>query len=236
MHKDSNYLRIKSHTYSIMDWDIPNRIKKIVCKVIFPQSFAIFAAMMTEIEKYMVAEDRLLVEWTLEGDNVAFEFLTTRYSESIRRLLNSSLGGGAEQDIDDLMQESLIKVYVNLHRYDPQYTFGQWIYTIARNTFIDFHRKQQDDLSLDEQYVAMPEERSPNPEQSIINSQKRSQIEECIAHLSPRHQELFRMRFLEEYSYEEIAEKLSMPLGSVKTNIHRSRAQMCKFITERENW
>ncbi len=187
-----------------------------------------------EIEKYVIAEDRLLVEWTLEGDNAAFEFLISRYSESIRRLLLSSLGSNAQQDVDDLMQESLIKAYINLHRYDPRYTFGQWIYTIARNTFIDFFRKRQDDISIDEKFTATPEERSPNPEQSIINSQKRVQIEECISHLSPRHQELFRMRFLEEYSYEEIAEKLAMPLGSVKTNIHRSRAQMCRFLTERE--
>ncbi|MFI3304613.1 MAG: RNA polymerase sigma factor [Rikenellaceae bacterium] len=189
-----------------------------------------------EIEKYVIAEDRLLVEWTLKGDNSAFEFLITRYSESIRRLLHSCLGGGSELDIDDLMQESLIKVYLNLHRYDPRYTFGQWIYTIARNTFIDSYRKRQDEMSLDERFATTPEERSPNPEQSIINSQKRTQIEECISHLSPRHQELFKMRFFDEYSYEEIAEKLDMPLGSVKTNIHRARAQMCKFLTERESW
>ncbi len=190
---------------------------------------------MNNLEKYIVAEDYLLVEWTLEGDNVAFEFLIMRYSESISRLMVSRLGGDSAQDVDDLMQESFIKVYVNLHRYDKKYTFGQWIYTIARNTFIDYHRRRQDELSLDERCAATPEERNPDPEQSIINSQKRTQIEEGIAQLSPRHQELFRMRFLEEYSYEEISEKLSMPLGSVKTNIHRARVQMCKFITEREN-
>ncbi|MFI3248179.1 MAG: RNA polymerase sigma factor [Rikenellaceae bacterium] len=190
---------------------------------------------MSELEKYVVAEDKLLVEWALEGDNVAFEFLIMRYSESISRLMVSRLGGDSAQDADDLMQESFIKVYVNLHRYDPKYTFGQWIYTIARNTFIDYHRRRQDELSLDERFAATSEERGPNPEQSIINSQKRTQIDEGIARLSPRHQELFRMRFLEEYSYEEIAEKLAMPLGSVKTNIHRARVQMCQFITEREN-
>ncbi len=190
---------------------------------------------MSELEKYVVAEDRLLVEWALEGDNVAFESLIMRYNESISRLMASRLGGANMQDADDLMQESFIKVYVNLHRYDPKYTFGQWIYTIVRNTFIDFQRRRQDELSLDERYALISEERSPNPEQSIINRQKRIQIDEGIAKLSPRHQELFRMRFLEEYSYEEIAEKLSMPLGSVKTNIHRARVQMCRFITEREN-
>ncbi len=187
-----------------------------------------------EIERYVIAEDKALVEWSLDGDNCAFEFLITRYSESIRRLLQSCLGANSEQDIDDLMQESLIKVYLNLHRYDPRYTFGQWIYTIARNTFIDSYRKRQEEMSLDERFASTPEERSPNPEQSIINRQKRSQIEECISHLSPRHQKLFKMRFFDEYSYEEISEKLNMPLGSVKTNIHRARAQMCKYLIDRD--
>lgn len=198
--------------------------------------FTIFAIRTMEIEKYVIADDRLLVEWTLGGDNVAFEFLITRYSESIKRMLVSSQGASGAVDIDDLMQESLIKAYVNLHRYDPKYTFGQWIYTIARNTLIDSYRKRQDELSLDDKFASTPEEGSPNPEQSIINSQKRSQIDECVSHLSPRHKELFIMRFIEEYTYEEIAEKLAMPLGSVKTNIHRARALMCRFITEREEW
>ncbi len=192
---------------------------------------------MTEndLEKYVIAVDQKLVEWALKGDNTAFEFLIMRYGESINRLLVARLSGDNGQEVDDLMQESYIKVYINLHKYDPKYTFGQWIYTIARNTLIDFQRKRQEDISLDEHLTAPPEEYSPNPEQSIINRQKRGEIEEGIASLSPRHQELFKMRFLDEYSYEEIAEKLAMPLGSVKTNIHRARVHICKFLTEREN-
>ncbi len=188
-----------------------------------------------EIDDYIVADDRELARRVLnEGDDVAFEFLFTRYRESIRRLLISKMGGGASE-VDDLLQETFIKVYINIHRYDPRYTFGQWIYTIARNTFIDYYRRHLDDtpLSINER-LSLPESSTPNPEESVINSQKRVHIESCIVRLNPTQQQLFRMRFLEEYSYEEIAEKLSMPLGTVKTNIHRARAQMCKFIGESE--
>ncbi|MFR9620374.1 MAG: sigma-70 family RNA polymerase sigma factor [Rikenellaceae bacterium] len=187
-----------------------------------------------EVEKYIIAEDPLLVEWALEGDNTAFEFLVTRYKESIQRLLLARINSKNEQDAQDILQESFIKVYVNLHRYDAKYTFGQWLYTIVRNTMVDFQRKRTDTLSLDDQHANPPEEHSPNPEQSIINRQKRSQIELGIAQLKPAQQELFRMRFIEEYTYEEIAEKLNMPLGSVKTNIYRTRAIMCQFITDHE--
>ncbi len=186
-----------------------------------------------EIEDYIVADDQQLIDRVLhESDDVAFEFLFTRYRESIRRLLNAKLGGGSVV-IDDLLQETFIKVYINIHRYNPQYTFGQWIYTIARNTFIDYCRKRQDELPIDERLLTS-ESKAPNPEESVINSQKRVHIENCIARLTPTQQQLFRMRFLDEYSYEEIAEKLTMPLGTVKTNIHRARAQMCRFIEEAE--
>ncbi len=185
-----------------------------------------------EIDDYIVATDQRLVELVLsEGDDVAFEFLFTRYREAIRRLLINHSGG--VKDVDDLMQETFIKVYINLHRYNSRYTFGQWIYTIARNTFIDHYRRRQDELPIDER-ITVSEATNPNPEQCVINSQKRTQIEQAISHLSEVQQQLFRMRFIEEYSYEEIAEKLSMPLGTVKTNIHRARARMCQLIGEKE--
>ncbi len=184
-----------------------------------------------EIEDYIIADDKALVTLSLEGDHTAFEYLFTRYRESIYRLMILRLGSAI--DADDLLQETFIKVYINLHRYNDKYTFGQWIYTIARNTFIDFKRKRHEDFSIDDRY-SLSESLSPTPEQNVINIQTRKQIERSISQLTPTHQLLFKMRFLEEYSYEEIAEKLNMPLGSVKTNIHRARARMCMLITEND--
>ena len=89
-----------------------------------------------EIADYIVAEDRELVDRVLKGDNDAFEYLFNRYRDAIHRLFVQRLGG--VNDADDLLQETFIKVYINLHRYSADYTFGQWVYTIARNTFIDF--------------------------------------------------------------------------------------------------
>ncbi len=187
-------------------------------------------------EKYITATDQLLVELCLAGDRVAFDALTMRYRDQIKSLLISRLGNNYNsQDVDDLIQDSLIKAFINLGSYNPKYTFGQWIFTITKNTFVDFYRKRHDDIPLGEQYAIPAEERSPNPEQNIINNQTRSQIDDCIAQLSERHQTLFKMRFIDELSYEEIAEKLQMPMGSVKTNIHRSRTLVCSLILERES-
>ena len=182
-----------------------------------------------EIADYIVAEDRELVSRTLGGDDTAFEYLFNRYRDAIHRLFVQRLGG--TNDADDLLQETFIKVYINLHRYSTSYTFGQWVYTIARNTFIDFVRRRQEDLPIDDRFTS-PASSAPTPEESVINLQQRTQIEHYLERLTPRYRQLILMRFFEEYSYEEIAAKLSLPLGTVKTQIHRAREQMCRLIAQ----
>lgn len=184
-----------------------------------------------EIADYIVADDRQLARLVLGGDTAAFEYLFDRYRDAIHRLFLQRTGNA--EDADDLLQETFIKVYMNLHRYSPEYTFGQWLYTIARNTFIDFTRKSRSDLPIDERFSA-PAATAPTPEESIINSQQRVQIEHYLESLPEQYKKLFRLRFIDEYSYEEIAEKLHLPMGTVKTQIHRARERMCRLITEGE--
>lgn len=135
-----------------------------------------------EIADYIVAEDRRLVELVLEGDDRAFEYLFNRYRDAIHRLFVQRLGG--VNDADDLLQETFIKVYINLHRYSTAYTFGQWVYTIARNTFIDFVRRRQDDLSIDERSPRLRRRlRRPKRASSACSSGRRSSI---TSNASPR--------------------------------------------------
>ena len=105
-----------------------------------------------EIADYIIADDRVLVELVLQGDNIAFEYLFERYKEAIHRLFIQRTNNPL--DADDLLQETFIKVYINIHRYNPAYTFGQWVYTIARNTFVDFIRRRQEDLPIDDKFTA----------------------------------------------------------------------------------
>ena len=184
-----------------------------------------------EIADYIVADDRRLVELALEDDDTAFEYLFDRYRDAIRRLLVQRSGNAS--DADDLLQETFIKVYINLNRYRPDYTFGQWIYTIARNTFIDYVRRRQEDMPLDDRFFA-PVSSAPTPEESVINLQRRSQIEYYLSQLPPRYRRLVVLRFFDGLSYEEIAARLDLPLGTVKTQIHRARGRMCRMIKNEE--
>ena len=134
-----------------------------------------------------------------------------------------------------------MKAFVNIDRYNPDYDFGAWICAIAKNTFVDFNRSRRskalnpdNNLPLDSRHTKTAQATAPTPEESIINAQQRAQIERYIATLPEDYRRLFIMRFVEEYTYEEIAETLQMKLGTVKTRIFRVRAMMCKLITEGE--
>ena len=186
-----------------------------------------------DFENYIAADDRQIVAWALAGDKLAFESLVGRYRDSIRTLYTKRYGVPMD-DADDLTQETFIKAFLKLEQFNPDYSFGQWIVTIARNTFIDFVRKRKDDATtFDSESVLMSRvASSPTPEERIINSQQKVQIENYLKIMSPKYSRLIELRFIRELSYEEIAEELKMPLGTVKTQIHRARARICEYITE----
>ncbi|MBO7199729.1 MAG: RNA polymerase sigma factor [Alistipes sp.] len=184
-----------------------------------------------EIDDYIVASDSQLVELASVGDQQAFEYLFTRYREALTRLFEQRLGD--KDTAADLLQETFIKVYLHLEDYSRNYTFGQWIYTIARNTLVDHLRRRSNDLSIDERFRA-PQATTPSPEESVIINQSRTHFYSAIDELSEEYRQIIEMRFLEEYSYEEIAEKLGRPINTVKTQIRRAKAAVCKLILEKE--
>ena len=189
------------------------------------------------VKEYTSYDDRTLVNMVIEGDSIAFDTLFTRHSEMIYSTLFKFTGNS--DNVEDLMQEAFMKAYLKIGQYNPKYDFGAWIYTIARNTFVDFSRTQKNS-ALNSQNLPLESGNSTQPsvltpEDYIINAQQRAQIERYISMLPEDYRQLFELRFIDEYSYEEIAEKLDMKLGTVKTRIFRVRNLMCKIITEGEN-
>lgn len=181
--------------------------------------------------------DHQLIERTLGGEAICYECLFSRY----RRQLVASLlqKCGDEQTAQDILQEAYVKAYFNLPRYNPEYTFGQWVYTIVRNLFIDFTRRKRsagNTVSIDDTLSGEinPPCGSPNPEERIISHQNGRQLDQLMGELPERYRTMVELRFVGEYSYEEIAEKLGMPIGTVKTQIHRARERLCAQITARK--
>ena len=194
-----------------------------------------------EIEKYIVATDQQLIEFVLGGDSIAFEHLFNRYRDSIYQLYIQRTGGNVD-DTNDLLQETFVKVFLKLHTYNPEHTFGKWVYTIARNTFIDFTRRRRDDtISIEragETMGALPAPDSPTPEEHMITHQNAAQFELFLSKMAPRYRELIELRFFREFSYKEIADQLNLPTPEVE--YHNIVAQptehqqeMVKALSER---
>lgn len=175
-------------------------------------------------------DDATLVEMALTQTAGAYDILMRRYHNMLTQMLSRR----GVTNIADIIQDSFVKAYLNLEKFNPQYPFGAWITTIARNLHVDHTRRQKTSPSLSLEDVNTPDG-APTPEQSIIKSQNLAQLELTISKLPMNYQTILRLRFWDDLSYEEIADTLEMPLGTVKTQIHRARTQLLKSIDEQKS-
>ncbi|MBR4999884.1 MAG: sigma-70 family RNA polymerase sigma factor [Rikenellaceae bacterium] len=192
---------------------------------------------MDIIDNLSAVSDSELVSQARDGDRRAFDELFGRYQESIRQMYLQRTGGN-EPDSNDMLQNTFIKVYLNLDRYNPEYTFCQWIFTIARNTFIDYTRRKREfmvsiDASDNFSNVCMPASQQPTPEERMIITQHSRELNTILDNMAPRYRDVIILRFFNEYSYDEIAEKLNVPIGTVKTLIHRAREILLSKISSK---
>lgn len=147
-------------------------------------------------------------------------------------------------DAADLMMETFSKAFLQLHRYSPTNTFSSWLFSIGTNTCIDFIRKKKvDTVSLNnvahtqdnEWYEYQVPSAQPNPEESIILQQRDETLRAVVDQLKEPYREIVELRFYEELSYEEIAQKLHLPLGTVKIRLSRARNLMAATINKKRN-
>ncbi len=175
--------------------------------------------------------DYILVKRAIEsGDQKAYAELLSFYKDSIYFMLLKMTNNPV--DADDLTIEAFGKAFKNLHQYTPDYAFSTWLFKIASNNCIDFIRKKKKNtFSMDKTFddeagtelansIAAD---SLDPEESFIKEQKIKVMREVVERLKPHYRTLVELRYFKEYSYEEIATELELPLGTVKAQLFRAR-------------
>lgn len=185
-------------------------------------------------------EDLKWVNRASGGDLAAFTALMNKYHKPIyfhvlRMVHYRDL-------IEDLLQEIFAKAFDNIHSFNPTYAFSTWLYRIATNHTIDYLRKKKlKTMSLDEPIQTKDGEMrlevaddSEHTDEGIQYKQRAKIIREAIDMLPPRYKEVIQMRHMEEKSYQEIAEMLELPLGTVKAHIFRARELLYKHLKDRE--
>ncbi|HNW97000.1 MAG TPA: sigma-70 family RNA polymerase sigma factor [Bacteroidales bacterium] len=165
-----------------------------------------------------------------KGDQKAYAELMNNYKDTIYFMLLKMTNNS--DDADDLTIEAFGKAFNKLHQYTPDYAFSTWLFKIASNNCIDFIRKKKKiALSIDKPYESQEgAEMAQNipagvldPEENFIKKQKIKVMREIVEKLKPRYRSLIEMRYFQELSYEEIAEKMELPLGTVKAQLFRAR-------------
>lgn len=180
--------------------------------------------------------DREVVVYAAGGEEWAFRELVRRYERPVFSLLVRMVRD--RELAEDLAQETFVKVFNAIDSYNPAYKFSSWIFKIANNTAIDvLRRKEPDFLALEgaphavtaaeaEATALQLSAPTESPLDELEARELGSMIETAIARLRPEYRSCILLRHVEGRPYEEIAEILDLPLGTVKTYIHRARNEL----------
>jgi len=185
-------------------------------------------------------QDYTLVEAALRGEEKAFARLLSKYKDAIYYMLLKMVNN--KSDAEDLTIEAFGKAFKNLQQYSPNYAFSTWLFKIASNNCIDFLRKRKGIIiSIESNQEGNDNEPpvklksvDPDPEQKMIRIQKAILLRRIVRRLKPRYRNLIELRYFREYSYEEIAKELNLPLGTVKAQLFRAREMLFKMIESTE--
>lgn len=139
-----------------------------------------------------------------------------------------------KEDAEDLTNEVFVKVYHNLNLYNPKLNFKSWLYKIATNCAIDFLRKKKTLPNFKDSDDNKLTDNRYNPEDQMEKDQNKVTLEQAISMIKPIYRTVLRMRYYRELSYEEIARKLSMPIGTVKAYLHRGKKALAEIIKNQE--
>ncbi len=182
------------------------------------------------------ASDQEVVAAARNGAEAAYRELLRRYERPVFSLIYRMVRN--RELAEDLSQETFIKVLNALASYRPEYKFSSWVFKIANNAAIDhLRRRELDTLSLEgSPHADTPEkleatalqigEKAESALDAVANKELGGEIEQAIAKLRPEYRTCILLRHVEGRAYEEIAEMLDLPLGTVKTYIHRARNEL----------
>jgi RNA polymerase sigma-70 factor (ECF subfamily) len=181
-------------------------------------------------------EDSETIKEALAGNQDAYARLMKKYHDTIYHLIYRMIHD--KEEVEDLTQEAFIKAFASLKNFNDEYAFSTWLYKIASNNCIDYLRKKKlKTYSIDKpveakdsDYVYELPDTTYEPDKHIIEQQQQEMIQSAIDALPEKYRIVIVLRHQEEKNYEEIAEMLDLPLGTVKAHIFRAREMLYKYL------
>ncbi len=187
-----------------------------------------------KMAEHLDQEDSILVQRCLKGDQQAFAQLLRKYQQGVYNLCFRLISD--PEIAQDLAQESFVKVFNALNQYDADFKFSSWLYRIAKNHCYDYLRKKKpaqisldDDGDSDNRPLQVADQ-SLRIDQTMERQQRDRVIQQTIAALPLESRAVIVLRHLHDKSYEEMAEILNEPVGTIKARVHRARKKLGELL------
>ena len=182
----------------------------------------------------MSADDQCLIAQCLDGDTAAFGELVRRYQD---RLYNTvyRLVGNAE-DAQDVVQDAFLHAYQSLDGFKGDSLFFTWLYRIAVNTAISHKRRQRVLLRIDSgrngaaSVQPLDDSESSRPGEALERAEQEQRIQHALSRLSPEHRAVLVLKDMEGRKYEAMADILGVPIGTIRSRLHRARAELRELL------
>ena len=157
----------------------------------------------------------------IAGDEAARSWIISHYTSPIYRYCHRMLR--SKEDASELTQEVLLRALKALHRYDPDRAFKTWIFSIARNACIDFYRRKRPQISDEKLALQHPGE---SPQAEVLRNERSARLATALDSLEAPYREIIILFHFEHLKYQEIADCLEIPLGTVMNRMFRARKKL----------
>lgn len=181
----------------------------------------------SKILERSVKDDVQLIAEALDGDSAAFGQLVTRYQDRLYNTLVHVVG--CREMARDVVQDAFVQAYVKLESFEGASAFYTWLYRIAVNLAISRRRREKPMASVDQVREVLghePPDTADPPEARLEQQERARQVQQALAAVSDEHRTILTLREMDGCSYEQIAEILELPVGTIRSRLHRARMQL----------
>jgi RNA polymerase sigma factor (sigma-70 family) len=185
-------------------------------------------------------EDDEFVLNAMKGDQKAFKMLMEKYQKPLYFHVLKMVKD--HEQVEDLVQEAFMKAFNNIQSYNTNYAFSTWLYRITTNHTIDYLRKRKlkttsihDPVRTRDGEIEIEISSHNETDRQIMRKERKVIIHEAINNLPEKYRQVIEMRHLDEMSYDEIADELDLPLGTVKAHIFRAREMLYKALIDKKD-
>jgi RNA polymerase sigma-70 factor, ECF subfamily len=174
-----------------------------------------------------VRDDSQLIDETLGGNSAAFGQLVLKYQDRLYNTIAHVLG--STDEAYDVVQDALVQAFVKLESFHRESAFYTWLYRIALNLAVSRRRRHKPHVSVEQTREVTGEEppgRLAGPSDRLEQQERAAQVQAALATLTDEHRTVLVLREMDGYCYEEIGEILDLPVGTVRSRLHRARLQL----------